>query len=190
MRNQFMERRGSFFFLWVREGEFFFLSCIWCGKWTVHHALSTWTVNFPCKFLFYFILFWWGEGPGVNQQPPMHQLRMSPLKPFWGWTKNTSSLPTGFFFRLFSTPKFSIPTYLPPTYLPPPTSHSITRTREPLNENGRGGTFGTGTPAIIGAGVPATIKVGVGLPLLELERLSLLELECLNRDHARLKAWA
>ncbi len=37
----------------------------------------------------------------MNQQPPMHQLRMRPFKPFWGWTKNTSSPTQSFWF--FST---------------------------------------------------------------------------------------
>jgi len=61
------------------------------------------------------------EWAGVNQQPPMHQLRMRPLKPFRGWTKITSSLPKVIvFFRLFSAPKIFPPTYLTPTYLPLP----------------------------------------------------------------------
>jgi hypothetical protein len=58
---------------------------------------------------------------GVNQQPPMHQLWMSPLRPFFGWTKIPSSLPAYYYFSyLFSTPKFS--PLLPTTYqpLPPP----------------------------------------------------------------------
>jgi len=29
-------------------------------------------------------LAWVGNLAKVNQQPPMHQLRMRPLKPFWG----------------------------------------------------------------------------------------------------------
>ncbi len=67
----------------------------------------------------------------------MHQLRMSLLRPFSGWTKIPSSLPAYiYFFHLFSTLKFSLlptpkfsllpTTYLPvlPTiYLPPPTYH-------------------------------------------------------------------
>ncbi len=31
--------------------------------------------------------------PRVNRQPPTHQLRMRRFKPFWGWTKNSSSSP-------------------------------------------------------------------------------------------------
>ncbi len=59
----------------------------------------------------------------MNQQPPMHQLRMSPLRPFSGWTKIPSSLPAYiYFFHLFSTPKFS--PLLPTTYQPlPPSLH-------------------------------------------------------------------
>jgi hypothetical protein len=54
----------------------------------------------------------------VNQQPPMHQLRMRPLKPFWDEPKTHPPCPRFFFvFRLFSAPKI-----FPPTYLPPPTS--------------------------------------------------------------------
>jgi hypothetical protein len=56
---------------------------------------------------------------GVKQQPPMHQLRMRPLKPFWGRTINTSSLPKVIgFFHLFFAPKIFPPTYLPPSHLP------------------------------------------------------------------------
>ncbi len=63
---------------------------------------------------------------GVNQQPPIHQLRMRPLKPFWGWTKNTSSLAKVIhFFSLFSAPEF-----FPPTYLPWFCAHSIARAQE------------------------------------------------------------
>jgi hypothetical protein len=67
---------------------------------------------------------WWVLAR-VNQQPPMHQLRMRLLKLFWGWTKNTSSLAQSYwFFILFSTLKVFPPTYLPPPiYVPPPTSH-------------------------------------------------------------------
>ncbi len=62
----------------------------------------------------------------------MHQLRIRPLKPFWGWTKPTSSLPNFYFIFscLYSAPKhfsptYLLPTYLLPTYLPPPTSHLL-----------------------------------------------------------------
>jgi len=42
---------------------------------------------------------------------------MSPWRPYFGWTKISSSLPDFFFFfHLFSTPKFS--PVLPTTYLP------------------------------------------------------------------------
>ncbi len=30
---------------------------------------------------------------GMNQQPLVYHFRMKPFKPFWGWTKNTSSSP-------------------------------------------------------------------------------------------------
>ncbi len=53
----------------------------------------------------------------VNQQPPMHQLRMSPFNPFCGWT---SSLPVEIFFFNSSLPRNSLP---PASYLPPPTYH-------------------------------------------------------------------
>jgi hypothetical protein len=82
----------------------------------------------------------------VNQQPPMHKLRMRPLKPFWDEPKTHPPCPRFFFFpHLFSAPKIFPPTYLPPpsfppSYLPPPppsylppTSHSITR---PWEQNG------------------------------------------------------
>jgi hypothetical protein len=74
---------------------------------------------------------------GVNQQPPMHQFRMRPLKPFSRWTKNTSSLPKIInFFQPLLYPK--IFPYLPPTSFPPTSpllppswfcTHSITITR-------------------------------------------------------------
>ncbi len=48
----------------------------------------------------------------MNQQPPMHQLhqfRMSPFKPFWGWTKNTSSSAAhGFFSPSFQPQNFPL----------------------------------------------------------------------------------
>jgi hypothetical protein len=51
---------------------------------------------------------------GVCQQPPVHQFRMRPFKPLWGWTKNTSSsLEQGFFSPLLCSKFF-------PSYLPPP----------------------------------------------------------------------
>ncbi len=75
----------------------------------------------------------WSQGPrrcysraGVNQQPPMHQLRMSPFSPFCGWT---SSLPEVFFFFTSSLSHLPPPSY-PPSYLPPtnPTPpHSIAK---------------------------------------------------------------
>ncbi len=57
----------------------------------------------------------------------MHQLRMSPLRPFSGWTKIPSSLPDFFFFfppllypKIFPRPTFHLPPpVLPTTYLPP-----------------------------------------------------------------------
>ncbi len=59
----------------------------------------------------------------MNQQPPVHQFRMRPFKPFWGWTKNTSSSSAQVFFSPLLCPK-NFPSYLLPTYLPPPTSFS------------------------------------------------------------------
>ncbi len=53
----------------------------------------------------------------MNQQPPMHQLRMSPFNPFCEWT---SSLPVEIFFFTSPLPRNSLP---PPSYLPPPTYH-------------------------------------------------------------------
>jgi hypothetical protein len=56
----------------------------------------------------------------------MHQLRMSPLRLFSGWTKIPSSLPDFFFFSTSSLPQNFPPSYLPPTsprptyHLPPP----------------------------------------------------------------------
>jgi hypothetical protein len=58
-----------------------------------------------------------GSSARVNQQPPMHQLRMSPFNPFCGWT---SSLPVEIFLFTSSLPQNSLP---PPSYLPPPTYH-------------------------------------------------------------------
>ncbi len=76
---------------------------------------------------------------GLNQQTPMHQLRMKPFRPFWGWTKNTFSLPEiiGFFQPLICPKNFpSLPhtSPLPPPLLPPSwfRAHSITRAQESL----------------------------------------------------------
>ncbi len=106
---------------------------------------------------------------GVNQQPPMHQLRMSPFNPFCGWT---SSLPVEIFFFTSSLPQNSLPSpsYLPPltyhlpspapllpppSYLPPtnPTPpHSIARAPETSSGCGAGaGVAGAGA-ARVGAG--------------------------------------
>ncbi len=50
---------------------------------------------------------------GWNEPAAMHQFRMRPFKPFWGWTKNTSSPAQGFwFFQPLLCPKV-FPTYLP-----------------------------------------------------------------------------
>ncbi len=91
----------------------------------------------------------------MNQQPPMHQLRMSPFNPFCGWT---SSLPVEIFFSpplcleiLYLPP----PTYplLPTTYQPHP-PHSITRVLETSSGCGaRAGAAGAGAGrAGVGAG--------------------------------------
>jgi len=66
---------------------------------------------------------------GVNQQAPMHQLRMRQFKPFWGWTKNPSSSPAQGFFSPLLFPKI-LPSYLPPPLLPtspllPPSPHFL-----------------------------------------------------------------
>jgi hypothetical protein len=94
-------------------------------SWRVHLMRNQWrhVLTFPCShvpcshlLLFEAALGW----AGMNQQPPIHHLRMRPLKLFWGWTKNTSSLPKviGFVYLFFAS-KFFPPMYLPPTYLPP-----------------------------------------------------------------------
>jgi hypothetical protein len=92
---------------------------------------------------------------GVNQQPPMHQLMMSPFNPFCGWT---SSLPVEIFFSpplcpeilylppptypLLPTtyqahpPLLPPPSYLPPTNPTPP--HSIARAPETSSGCGAG----------------------------------------------------
>jgi len=66
-----MEVRGFLIFL-VGEGKggFFFLSCIWCGKWTIHCSLSTWIVDFPCKcfFLGFDLFCFGGEGGRASKQ--------------------------------------------------------------------------------------------------------------------------
>jgi hypothetical protein len=64
---------------------------------------------------------------GVNQQPSVHQFRITP---FWGWTKNTSSSPAQGFFNPLMCPKFFssyLPTspLLPPSYLPHLISRSL-----------------------------------------------------------------
>jgi hypothetical protein len=68
---------------------------------------------------------------GVIQQPPMHQLRMSPFNLFCGWT---SSLPVEIFFFTSFLPRNSLPppSYLPPTKpTPPPTSTLLPTTYQP-----------------------------------------------------------
>ncbi len=59
---------------------------------------------------------------------------MRPFKPFWGWTKNTFSLPE--IIIVFSTTFLPQKISLPPTYLPLPPSwfraHSIARAQELL----------------------------------------------------------
>jgi hypothetical protein len=69
------------------------------------------------------------KGAGVNQQPPVHQFRMKPFKPFWGWTKNTSSCPTQGFFSTLLCPK-NFPYYLRPTSLISFPALSISRAHE------------------------------------------------------------
>ncbi len=44
-----------------------FSSCVWCGEWSVHCSLSTWTVDFPCKFcILFFLNCVFGGGKGVT----------------------------------------------------------------------------------------------------------------------------
>jgi hypothetical protein len=67
---------------------------------------------------------------GVNQQPPMHQFKMRPFKPFWGWTKNTSSSPARGFFSPLLYPKIFPSCLLPPALqptspFPPPSPHFL-----------------------------------------------------------------
>jgi hypothetical protein len=63
-------------------------------------------------------------GAGVNQQPPMHQLRMRPLKPFWDEPKPRPPCPNICIFScLYSASKHFSPIYLPPTYLLPTPSY-------------------------------------------------------------------
>jgi len=55
----------------------------------------------------------------VNRQPPVHQFRMKPFKPFWGWTKTTSSPTQSFWlFQPLLCPNV-FPSYLPPPSYPP-----------------------------------------------------------------------
>jgi hypothetical protein len=114
----------------------------------------------------------------------MHQLRMSPLRPFSGWTKIPSSLPDFFFFfpplpypKIFPRPTYHLPppvlptTYLPhptyhlppPSYLPPTTPTPPSLHRQSSKDLGRlwSGSWSCGC----GAGA-----AGAGAELLELER--------------------
>ncbi len=56
---------------------------------------------------------------GVNQQPPVHQLRMRPFKLFWGWTQ--THLSKAFLFSSSFAQGFFLPQSFPllPTYLLP-----------------------------------------------------------------------
>ncbi len=97
----------------------------------------------------------------------MHQLRMSPLRPFFGWTKIPSSLPDFFFF--FSTS--SLPQNFPPSYLPP-TSPLLPTTYQPhppslhrQSSRDLGRLWSESWSCGCGAGA-----AGAGAELLELER--------------------
>jgi hypothetical protein len=59
------------------------------------------------------------KSAGMNQHPPMHQLRMRPLKP-WMNQKHILPCPKLLVFSASSLPQniSLLPTYLPPTYLP------------------------------------------------------------------------
>ncbi len=120
----------------------------------------------------------------------MHQLRMSPLRPFSGWTKIPSSLPGFyFFFHLFSTPKFSplLPTtsFPPPTYhLPPPsylppTSPLLPTTYQPLPPHSIARAPETLSGSELGAwsrlGAGASLELGAAGTGLERERAWSLE---------------
>jgi hypothetical protein len=63
------------------------------------------------------------ERAGVNQQPPMHQFRMRPFKPFWGWTQTHPAHPAwAFLFSSSPAQGFFSPLICPkvfPSYLPP-----------------------------------------------------------------------
>jgi hypothetical protein len=65
------------------------------------------------------------QSAGVNQQPPMHQLRMRLFKPFWDEPKTNSPSPKFLVLSASSLAQsFSLlltPPYLRPTYLTPPT---------------------------------------------------------------------
>jgi hypothetical protein len=75
---------------------------------------------------------------GVNQQPPVHQCRMRPFKPFGDEPKTHPSLPKVLgFFSLFSAPKFFLPTYLPPTYLTSFCTHSIVKALKNLKRENK-----------------------------------------------------
>ncbi len=94
--------------------------------------------------------------PGVNQQPPMHQFRMRPLRPFCGWTKIPSSLPAWIFFFTSSLPQKFPPSYLPPTNPSPP--RSIAR----VPKTSSGSKLGAGA-GVVGAGAwNKSLELGAG----------------------------
>jgi hypothetical protein len=111
------------------------------------------------RLVFLPLLFGWSE-PAVTNAPvesPMHQLRMRPLKPFWGWTKTTSSLPK----YIYSFPPLLCPktffSYLSTSPLLPPISYLRLSSLECQSWSGN---------------AKAEAGAGAGTPELELERQS------------------
>jgi hypothetical protein len=60
-----------------------FWSCAWCEEWTDHCSLSTWTVDFPCKFciLFFVIVFLEGGIKAKSSQVPDMFSKEFPIAP-------------------------------------------------------------------------------------------------------------
>jgi len=125
----------SFFICWILLGQVIKNhSSTWDHSWIFHKTPLRSTIkrsqlpphHKKLLLTIYHIISTWAR---MNQQPWVHQLRMKPFKPFWGWTKNTSSSPAqGFFsplhcFKIF--PSYLPPPFLPPSYFPHLISHSF-----------------------------------------------------------------